>query len=172
MENLQLDESLEIKYNEELVVGTNEEDFDDGKIKIFRPLTMLYLVHKDTESGLFYVCGLNYRTGEMLLTTTRNKNIQTQLRNPMLRRPMNVIHAYKKFNIMFNMIYRIISKYYMRIPRVMFVANNVTIMKMIERNFRNGTFKMLFQRYRYTVTDYAESSDDYIYYLLQKKKSR
>ena len=171
MDKLQLDESLAIKYDEELVFGSNQDDFNDGKIGIFRPLTMMYLVYKEPDTKLFYICALNYKTGELLLTTTRNGNIQSQLRNPMLRRPINVIHAYKKFNIMYNLIARIIKKFYMRIPRVMFIANNVTIMKMIERNFRNGTFRMLFQRYQYTVTDFAEKGDDYVYYLLQKKKS-
>lgn len=165
---LQLDESMEIKFDKELVFGSNAEDYDDGKIGFNRPLKLLYLVHKDTENDIFYVCALNFKTGELILSSTNRPNIVQQLRTPMIKRPMNVLHAYRNFGIMYNLMLRIIQRWHMRIPEIAFIATNPSIMKMIERNFRNGAFKMLFKRYRYTVIDYAEQGEDFVYYRLGK----
>lgn len=165
---MRLDESMEVKFDKDLECGSNADDFNDGQIGFNRPLKMLYLVHKDTENNVFYVCAYSWKTNELLLTSTTRSNIEQQLRTPMLKRPINVLHAYRQFRIMYNLIIRIIKRWHVRIPEVIFIAQNPSIMKMIERNFRNGAFRMLFKLYRYTVIDYAEQGEDFVYYRLGK----
>lgn len=161
--------SIQILNDEDFVFGTNPKDYDDGKIKYLSSKKVLYLVAK--RGDINFICGINFRTGMVLFSSTKVENVEPLLRAPrQLFRPLNQLNAYKNFDICFNMLMRILKRYHMRIPSIVFAATIPAVNRLIERKFKIGMFKMLFKRYRYVVTEFAKEYDGVIMYQLEKAK--
>lgn len=160
-----------VQNDKNLVYGTNMADYDDKRVKYLGSKKSLYLVSK--QGTLYVICSVNITTGVVTLSTTKDANAESQIRNPiLLSKPLNIQTAYKYFDVCFLMLSKILKQYYTRLPTLVFTATNTVVKTQLERRFKMGNFKALFRRYRYIVSDYAKEHNGVFLYQLSNSRTK
>lgn len=165
MENI--NESFNLKINDEIVYGTNAPEFNDGRIKLTQFERTIYACSRIDEDNIMVV-GISIVTGNVTTSITKNDNIETQMRSGLLLRKMNTISALRNFDVAFNLINIILKKYHMRIGSLKFIARDNLSIALIERIFRIGVFRTVMSKFRYKLDQFGEEENKSLIYVLKK----
>lgn len=147
--------------------GSNEQEYNDGKVKYIPNKRAFVLVSKVSDD--LFVMVVLYLDGKVLITSTSNPDV-FQLFNSSTAQflnPINMNNAFKHSEDIFEMIKTIISKFYNRIDTLSFFAPDKSVLIKLEKYLKLPEIKNYLATKRF---EFVEQTNENKAVLLTYKK--
>ena len=139
--------------------GSNDQKFNDGKVKYVAEKRAFTLVSKVSDK--LFVVVLVYLDGRVLMSTTNNPNAYDVILGSIdqLMNPSNINKAYQYYDVVTDMIKTIVEKFYSRFNSLKFVAVSSADLNKLERYLKKPEVMHFLEIKRFEYVEHKKQKD-------------